>query len=196
MKAVIFDFDGVIHDTFDFHRKKLEEYAGLTLSEQDFRDIHNGNFFKSTVAGIQNMNWLGYRDYINLDIAALKIKDNIKKVLLELNNRYELFIVTSGGTKNISDYLKNNNVLDVFKEILGLEANKMKVDKFNFIFNRYALVPADCIFVTDTLGDILEANTVNLKTIAIDSGFHNRETLERGNPFRMISSMEELSDNI
>jgi phosphoglycolate phosphatase-like HAD superfamily hydrolase len=196
MKAVIFDFDGVIHDTFDFHRKKLEEYAGILLSEQDFRDIHNGNFFKSTVDGIQNMNWLGYRDYINSDLAALKIKDNIRDVLLELHRRYELFIVTSGGTKNIADYLVNNNILNVFKEVLGLEANKMKVDKFNFIFNRYALVPADCVFVTDTLGDILEANTVNMKTIAIDSGFHNRETLERGNPYRTISRMEEIFLNI
>jgi len=196
MKAVIFDFDGVIHDTFDFHLKKIEEYSGVKLSKQDFRDMFNGNVFKNAAEEIKDVNWLEYWKYVNSDLAALRIKDSIRNVLLELHRRYELFIVTSGGMKNIADYLANNNILNVFKEVLGLEANKLKVDKFNFIFDRYALVPADCVFVTDTLGDILEANTVNLKTIAIDSGFHNRETLERGNPYRTISKMEDILVNL
>jgi hypothetical protein len=40
MKAIIFDFDGVIHNTFAFHKNKIEEFAGVNFSEDEFKDIH------------------------------------------------------------------------------------------------------------------------------------------------------------
>jgi len=45
---LIFDFDGVIADTFDFHRRMVREIAGISLSEDELRDVHNGNFYEHT----------------------------------------------------------------------------------------------------------------------------------------------------
>ena len=42
MKAIIFDFDGVIHDTFEFHRGKHQKFFGIDLPVQLFKDLHNG----------------------------------------------------------------------------------------------------------------------------------------------------------
>jgi len=191
-KAIIFDFDGVIHDTFEFHKNKIKEFAGIEMSDQDFRDIHNGNFFKNAVSVVSGMDWIAYRDYIYPDISVLKIKDEIRATLLALAKDHDLFIVSSGGAKNMSDYLGNNGILDIFKEILGFESHKYKVDKFKFIFEKYGFGVEECLFVTDTLGDILEANEVGLKTVAVDFGFHERALLEQGKPFRIISHFEDL----
>ncbi len=191
-KAIIFDFDGVIHNTFDFHRAKVKEFTGVALSESEYRDIHNGNFFAHKIDRLKDVDWPAYGGFIYHDISNLKIEGEMEKALLRLSKKFDLFIVSSGGTKNISDYLKNNNVAEIFKEVLGSEPHKSKIDKFKFIFSKYKLDPNDCIFITDTLGDILEANVVNIKTLAVDFGYHGREMLRKGNPFKIVSSLSEL----
>jgi phosphoglycolate phosphatase len=192
MKAIIFDFDGVIHDSFDFHRNKIIEFSGFELPEQVFKDIHNGNFFHNVPEGIKGIDWEEYIDYIYCEQSKLEIKEETRNIILELNKQYELYVVSSGGTNNISDYFVNNRIVSVFKEILGLESYRLKVDKFKFIFGKHNLRSEDCIFVTDTLGDILEANEVNVKTVAVDFGYHNRETLTKGKPYKIISHLREL----
>jgi len=70
--------------------------------------------------------------------------------------------------------------------------NKSKVEKFKYLFKKYKLKPEDCIFITDTLGDILEGNKVGVRTIAVDFGFHKRDRLEKGKPFKIVSSFDEI----
>jgi phosphoglycolate phosphatase len=192
IKAIIFDFDGVIHNTFNFHREKVGEFTGVQLSESEFRDIHNGNFFKNKNNHLKDIDWQSYRDFIYESQTTLIVESETKDILLALNKTYDLFIITSGGKKNILDYLKNNYIAEVFKEVFGLEAQTSKIDKFNLLFQKYSLTPNNCIFITDTLGDILEANKIKIKTIAVDFGYHSRETLERGKPFKIISSLREI----
>lgn len=196
MKAIIFDFDGVIHNTVDFHKDKIKEFSGVELSDDEFRNIHNGNFFANTVDKIRDIDWSAYKNFIYHGQSNLKIEEEMKKALLELRKNHALFIVSSGGTKNILDYLKNNGIAEVFQEVLGMDAYRSKIEKFNFIFAKHKLNSGDCIFITDTLGDILEANTVNMKTIAVDFGVHNKEILSKGNPLKIVSSVAGLVEAI
>ncbi|MBP9711563.1 MAG: HAD family hydrolase [Candidatus Pacebacteria bacterium] len=191
-RTIIFDFDGVIHNTFEFHRQKVGEFTGVLLSEDDFRDLHNGNFFANKQDNLKGVDWEAYRDFIYESQSKLNIEAEIKSVLLELGKTHDLFIITSGGKKNITDYLESNGVGNIFKEILGLESYRSKIDKFNSIFKTHNLIPEDCLFITDTLGDILEANEVKVTTIAVDFGFHPRETLEKGKPYKIVSKMSEI----
>ena len=196
IKAIIFDYDGVIHDTFHFHREQIKEFTGVDIPEDDFRDIHNGNFFVNKNEKLKDTDWIAYRDFIYEPQLKLKIEDKIKDNLIILSRDYDLLIVSSGGTKNISDYLEKNGLKGIFKEILGGDFYRSKVDKFNFIFKKYSLTPEDCVFITDTLGDILEANEIGIKTIAVDFGYHSRETLEKGKPFKIVSNFTEILDII
>jgi len=106
MKAIIFDFDGVIHDTFEFHRGMLNEFAGVNLSVQEFKDIHNGNFFNNVPDSISGINWDDYKNYIYSDISSFVINNETKDILYELKQNFQLFVISSGGTKNITDYLR------------------------------------------------------------------------------------------
>ncbi len=195
-KAIIFDFDGVIHDTFEFHRGKVGEFAGTSISKQDFQDIHNGNFYEHKNDKLDNVDWIAYRDFTHEGFKTFQIDEKMKEMLLALNDSHELFIISSGGEKNIGVFVKNNGLENIFKEVLGGETHSSKVEKFNSIFKKYNLSNEDVIFITDTLGDILEANEMNIKTIAVDFGYHPRETLEKGKPFKIVSSVGELSETI
>ena len=192
MYNIIFDFDGVIEDTFELHRQKVKEFTGVALNKKSFRELHNGNIFNNVDSNLQKVDWFKYQEFIHKDLSNLKIKQNIKKALQELSQNHKLFIITSGSRRNILDYLKNNNVNMLFEEVAGIELHKSKIDKFNFIFKKYNLKQLNCIFITDTLGDILEANSTKIKTIAVEFGYHDKKTLNTGKPFKIVHNFNEI----
>lgn len=117
--------------------------------------------------------------------------DNIKT----LKKFGDLYIISSTKENSIEKFL-NHNGLNYFDEILGRDFHKSKVKKFKFLLKKYNLNPNEIVFVSDTLGDILEAKKVNVKTIAVDYGFHDIERLSKGNPFKIVSNFEELLEVI
>ena len=83
-----------------------------------------------------------------------------------------------------------------FSEVLGKETHKSKVEKFKMIFKEYGLKPEECIFVTDTLGDLREAKKVGVPTIAVTWGYHGKTRLKKGSPNLIIHDFEELTGAI
>jgi phosphoglycolate phosphatase len=175
IKAVIFDFDGVINDTLEiaFSINKII-FPGVTLKE--YKDFFNGNIYER-----EKVTPEAAKEYFKLqeeEFKKLKIEKEIKGELLKMKDKFYLFIVSSNSEMTLNNYFENNDILHIFKEVLGVESHKSKIEKFKIIMGKYNLNRDNCIFITDTLGDILEANKVNLKSIAVDYGFHERERLE------------------
>lgn len=54
------------------------------------------------------------------------------------------------------------------------------------------MLPQKTIFITDTLGDMREAEKCNVKCIAITGGYHEEETLRKGNPILITDSGKEI----
>lgn len=193
-KAIIFDFDGVIHDTFDLAYKINVEIYGKKLSREDYRDFFNGNIYKNKQISEEASK--RYFSLQNEKYKYLEVDENIKKNLTKLAEEYEIFIISSNQEEALNNYFHNNKFAHVFMEVLGLETHKSKVEKFKYLFKKYNLKAEDCIFVTDTLGDILEGNKIGIRTIAVDFGFHKRNRLEKGNPFKIVSSFDEIIEII
>jgi len=188
MKAIIFDFDGVIHDTFDI-AYSINKIIYNDLSTKEYRDFFNGNIY-----GHKKITKEASNKYFELQEKAfngLIIREDIKEELLKLKEKYELFIISSNRKMVLEKYFKDNDVL-VFREILGADESESKVEKFKILFNKYDFGVDDCVFVTDTLGDLLEANKVNVKSIAVDFGFHDRRRLEKGFSCEIISRFKDI----
>lgn len=191
MKAIIFDFDGVIHDTFEIGYTIYERVHPGT-SRELFRSLFDGNLFeKISETSTQNQR----DEFKKLEYEAfkdLKTERHIRKELEILNKTFDLFIVSSNSARNLDLYFENCNFTDIFTDVLAAETHKSKIEKFKIVFRENSLNAQSCIFVTDTLGDILEAREVNIKTIAVDFGFHERERLEKGHPYKIISKFEDI----
>ncbi|MCK4635608.1 MAG: HAD family hydrolase [Candidatus Moranbacteria bacterium] len=195
-KAVIFDFDGVIADTFEFHRKHFKKYLNLSLSKKEYQNLHKGNVFDGKDLNdkekIISENLVKYFKFIEKDHHNVKSFKRINALLKMLNEKYNLFIITSSSKVNIINFLKRENVFDCFTEILGVEFDKSKVVKFNYILEKYKLEKDDVLFVTDTSGDVFEANKVGVKSIAVTWGFHDREILAESEPFAYADDVEKV----
>lgn len=192
MKAIIFDFDGVIHDTredlFKLHKQfHPEENYEIWLQEafgKNSRVYFEAKFDEKQKKEFNNL-WTEVHK-------ELEIHDEMKAFLLKLKKKLPLFIITSNTEENLNLYFESNNLSNLFDDILGAETHHTKTEKFQILFQKYNLKSDEVLFITDTLGDILEANKVNVKTIAVDFGYHERVDLEKGNPFRIVSNLNEL----
>lgn len=190
MKTVIFDFDGVIHDTFELAYKISSSLYDNKLTKRQYRDFFNGNVFEDT--RITEKTNIDFFKLQNEAFKNLKIEPAIKNNLLKLSRSNKLFIISSNQEEILDEYFQNNKATNIFTEILGSQLHRSKIHKFKYLFKKYQLSPEDCVFVTDTLGDILEANQVGVKIIAVDFGFHKRSRLTKGKPFKIVSSFDEL----
>ena len=69
------------------------------------------------------------------------------------------------------------------------------VDKFNLIAEKYGVENKDMIFITDTLGDIREAEIAGVPTIAVTWGAHDISYFTREqhtNLVKIVDTPEEL----
>ena len=190
IKALIFDFDGVIHDTLEM-AYRINQIIMPGLSPEEYKDFFNGNIYKHKKITPEISE--RYFELQKKEFEKLEIEKEIKQELIQLKERFSLFILTSNKEEALNNYFENNDMIHIFKDVLGLETHASKVEKFNMILKRYDLEKDEYLFITDTLGDILEANKVSIKCIAVDSGFHEKERLEKGSPLRIISKLSDLS---
>ncbi|HMO19184.1 MAG TPA: HAD hydrolase-like protein [Oligoflexia bacterium] len=195
IKAVIFDFDGVIHDTFELAYGIFKQLSPQS-SKDDYRDYFDGNILERVGKELTETQREKFRILEAQQFEELIIDSQIKEQIELLSNEYDLYIVSSNTFKNIGDYLERNRLTDKFKEVLASESGRSKLDKFKVLFQKYNVDVNSCVFVTDTLGDIREAHRVFLKTIACSFGYHSRERVMQGNPFAIASSFDEVRELI
>lgn len=197
IKLLIFDFDGVIEDTYEKHFQ-LSEKQVENLTREEHRKLFEGNIHEMREKLKSEGRHTGFDVKTPFDEhkPALKIKKEIKEGLIDLSKKYKLGIITSSKEGGLKKYLENNRVENLFGFVYGFQTHKSKIEKFKLILKNFNLKSSEIIFVTDTLGDILEANDLGIKTIAVDFGYHERKRLEKGKPLIILSSFKEVKKYI
>ncbi len=190
-KTIIFDFDGVIVDSFDVCHKLVVQFNGET-SADDYRAMFHGNIYdslkemrsKTLLPERQDAYFSAYRDAI----LTHPVVPGMERVIVELARVQKLHIVSSCKGSIIKDFLKMHAIEGYFDQILGIEVHTNKTTKIQMLSSE----PHNGIFITDTLGDIKEATQVGLRSIAVSWGFHGAQRLSQGNPLAIVNTPQEL----
>jgi phosphoglycolate phosphatase-like HAD superfamily hydrolase len=169
-KLIFFDFDGVIVDTADLSfdmRKKIEP----SLTKEKFLDYFRGNIFNVNPETVPNEADLELQAVAYAEaLRKLKIRRGMNKLIKELANvqpnpnehnlnahsNYILTIVSSTPSDTIKTYLKEQNLFDCFAEIFGSDISFNKSEKIQKLLKEFGVDSGNSLFITDTLGDILE----------------------------------------
>ncbi len=192
-KFILFDFDGVIADSF---RPAFEVNKMMCphITEDDYRKRFNGNINDweepiHTDDCRKDMNF--FEEYIP-KMKGVKVVPGILGVIENLSHTYALIIISSTITSPIQEFIERYRATQYFIEIMGNDVHKSKVEKIKMVFSKYNINSKQCIFITDTLGDMKEASQLGVSSIGIIWGFQDKETLMKGNPITITKNPKEL----
>lgn len=193
-KIILFDFDGVIVDSFKlaFEVQKMLR-SEINFSEDDYRKYFEGNVFDEQIKNdgesfdVEQF----FKIYIP-KLLQLPIIDGIHEALIELSSKYGLIVISSTISNPICDWLAGHNLTQYFVEIMGADVHKSKIEKIKMVFEKYGIGVNDCVFITDTLGDLREASKLGIRSLAVTYGFHNEATLLKGDPAGLVRKPQDL----
>ncbi len=114
-------------------------------------------------------------------------------VLQRLHDRgYRMGVVTSNNIKTVKRYLADQQVNYLFSFIYAGAGLYGKDRLMKTMMVEQHLKPKQIIYVGDEPRDILTAQTVRVKSVAVTWGFQPRLALERVKPTWIIDSPEEI----
>ncbi len=203
--VIIFDLDGVLFDSMDMALKYiLDLYPGFTSEMQ--KELLCGNFHEEMqkIKIPKKSETEEERDNRKLLYSQKKSEvpmyPGAKDLLEELHQKkYILVLNTSAVNRNCLPLLEKNSITSLFDFLATAEISKSKVDKFKLIEEKYGLDKEHLLFVTDTLGDIREADVANISTIAVTWGAHDRDYFGREdhkNLIKVVDSFDQLREVI
>jgi len=184
LKAVIFDLDGVITDTSEYHYqawKRLANEEGITFNRADndkLRGVSRNECLKILLKGkqvsagqFQEMMDRKNRYYVELlrQMTSENILSGAKEIVLELKKRGIKTAIAS-VSKNTRTVLQGTEIEDLFDVIAdghSVKNTKPAPDIFLFAAKELEVKPEDCIVVEDAEAGIDAALAGNMLPIGI-----------------------------
>jgi len=106
------------------------------------------------------------------DESFVKANRGLRDVLLDLNSRYSLFIISDAPKVWINFVLNKISIQDIFQnKIFSGESNYRKSIKnaFSFFINKNKIEPKECISIGDQEDtDIIPANKLGMGTVLVN----------------------------
>ncbi|MBI2971769.1 MAG: HAD family hydrolase [Candidatus Aenigmarchaeota archaeon] len=189
MKAVIFDYDGVIADSFSvvhaLNNKIMRHFGRKEYALDDFRRVSMD--WKATYRSlgmteeqIEESARMFYHDIALLQ-HEVQVFRGMEKVLAELHTRCRIGIVTNNLRSIIETKLRNEKILAFIHEIVDGHEGKLKPDptSVTMCMNKLGVRPTETCLVGDTFDDILAGRRAGVaKVIAVSYGYHSLEQLK------------------
>lgn len=198
-KFILFDFDGVIADSFALSYDVARiTHPEANLTADGYRELFEGNVYeaikKTIPGGARNDAYVAeYAPRVEREVTMVP---GMEKVVRQLATSYTMVIISSGASPHIRHFLERHSLEDCFAGVMGGDVHTSKVEKTRMVFEKHKLTSDDCVFITDTLGDIREAKERGVGAIGVSWGWHKHATLEKGIPFRIVDKPTELLDAV
>lgn len=200
-KIVFFDFDGVIADTFDIAFSIMrKEFSAL--SRPDYRKGFEININEAikiwSAKGLaeKKLPAKNFFDGYTPRLLRLSPIPGVPKAIRALSKNHVLLIISSTISPSIRRFLAKFRLARYFNKIYGNEIQTSKVKKFRLALREFKARPDDCVFITDTLGDIKEAKKTGIKSLAVAWGYHPRKTLKKGAPLKILLKPAQLVKSV
>lgn len=197
MKIVMFDFDGVIADSWCGQKRAfadalkasgLDEYATSAI----FRDLLEVNWFEALPAAGMPDEAVAAIETAFLDVPCPDLFAGMPEVIGRLAERYPVLIISSSATSDVTHVLEEHDVRGI-GEVLGGDVDTSKVRKIRNVRRRFG-EEHEAWYVGDTVGDVIEAREAGAATIGAAWGWHGEERLLSAAPDHIARHPHELLD--
>lgn len=213
IKLIIFDYDGVIVDSFlEVHKtyqkmcKELGKECPKTLKE--FKKVYGQSSSEAyNQLGFSEEDILKGNEIYKKEVGNTKPIpfEGIKEVLEILSKDYLLIVLSSSYSEEIKQKLKNFGLIKYFKEVLGRDSVKIKrfekVETIKEVLKKYNLASNDVLLIGDRNVDFAEGSRAGLKNILlVDYGWgydldlipEYKQSVLIKNPKDILEAVEEF----
>lgn len=198
-KAIIFDFDGVIADSFSYLTKFIAAEANkLPLAKQEIAELQ-GLSVRAVALELGHSWWrlpgLYYygRYEFNHHIHELNAFDGMNGVIEELFKcGYKMLIVSSNSEISIKEFLVASGINSCFSKIYGNVGFGGKARILRRAVKKDRLSQANTYYVGDEIRDVLAARRAHIKSVAVGWGYNKSTDLSSHHPDVLIDRPEQL----
>ena len=200
-KAIIFDFDGTIADTFHLahqvYNKLSKEFGYRPLDKDEALNMRNKSFQEF----VQYLNIpilkipliaMRARHEMHRDISQAKPVTGLSQVLHEIHNRgYTLGILTSNSRKNVNSFLTEHN-LEIFDFVATTINAWIKESRLKSILWKRRWQPNEVLYVGDSSIDVDTAHGCKVEIAAVTWGYNSRAALESHGAEYVLDKPQQL----
>lgn len=199
--SIIFDFDGVLADTFPSFLRCANLYlkkAGREkLSSEDAGKLRGMN-------PVDIFDYLGVSIFripifanfvkaeINKDLDSLEIDSEVRSVLEKLSQLgIKMGIMSSNSEKNIKKFIERNEI-DFFEYILAGGTVLKKYKLLEKGIKKFDLDKRKTLKIGDEVRDIEAARKVGIEVAVVVTGYNSEELLKKYKPDYIIRKPKDI----
>ena len=203
IKAIIFDFDGVINNGvevhYDFYRDlcKSNNIKPPFSTKKEFRGWFDARDYKINYQNLdislKDQKNIPYAEYIKQ--VGIPLIKGIKEVIEKLSKKYVLAVVSTNHKEIIEHQLKVYGILKFFKVIIGNgDVFKIKPHPEALLkcLKELKLSNKEVIYIGDMVSDIETSRNANIKIISVTWGWSPKEELKKAKPDWIVDNPKEL----
>lgn len=180
IKAIIFDIDGVLLDSFEANLKFFQDLMNNTGYRPPTREEFPAIFHLSMMDAIKTLTksnseeeikriWeMGRSREVGYDLGLLAMPEGAEKVVEVLSKNYQLGIVTSRIKESVYESPKLAKLKKYFKVTVSYEDttnHKPHPEPLLLAAQKLGVESEECIYIGDVENDIKAARTAGMKVI-------------------------------
>jgi phosphoglycolate phosphatase-like HAD superfamily hydrolase len=202
VKVIIFDFDGTIADSFEIvlaiTNRLAPEFGfppALPEDVERLRNLSSREIVRQSKMSPFKIPFLmrRMRGELHREIPHVQPIPGIKAALLKLKQQgYNLGIVTSNSSENVSAFLEAQGLSNMFDFIGSGMVLFGKGRIIQRMLKQQHVERSDVVYVGDETRDIEAARKIGIKVISVTWGYNTSQALAAENPDYLIHQPEEL----
>lgn len=184
VKNIIFDFDGVLADSLDSVIELLNNYGseyGLPrLSRSDVRNTGlTGLIQKSKISTFRLPFFVRkMRNGLSEMIGRIPIHGGMADTIRELRKNFNLGILTSNSSDNVSTFLKLHDLGQYFSYVFSSNSFFAKNESAQELLSGKGLKKTESVYVGDEVRDIVAMKKIGLPIVAVGWGYDGDHLLK------------------
>lgn len=204
LKGLILDMDGTLLDSHDFH---LEAWK-LLLKKYNIKKTDSdilSQFGKTTEDIARNLFPAGHDpvqigaekdDFFLTLVSDICLFSGVSEVISRLKRQnYKICVASSNPFITVHTICTNCDLeIDACIGVDEIEHGKPAPDMILAAASRLGLAPSECLVVGDSPYDIRAAKAAKCRIIAVLTGGHSLESLQKEGPDFILQSITEIED--